>query len=670
MPRFRSSEKNDGAQTIRRIYVIAALFACCFGVLISRAVAFHLKDNGALEKVALRQYRTAVGESSRRGKILDAAGRELAIDITSESIFANPQEIENSVTASERLSQILGINRTKLLDRLSSHRKFIWVKRRTEDSEVKAVKDLNIKGVYSMRESHRSYPNGTVGATVLGAVGYDAKPLGGIELYYNDTLSAKLRPGEMKKDARGHLFLSPANDEGSADLKNIELTIDKTLQYIADNALAGGVKLAQAKRGEAVVVDVKTGAVLAMSNIPTFDPNNYEQYPLSNWRNSAVVDPHEPGSTFKVIAAATALDSGVADKDTVFDCEGGKIKIGNDVISDAHPHAKLTLADIIKVSSNIGAYKIVKEVGRKRLYESITKFGFGEKSGIDLPGETSGILAHYEDWSPVQFATIAFGQGIAATSLQLVMAFAAIANGGTLFKPYLVSRITDENGNPIFVAEPKVAAMPISKKTSEIMTSLLERVVEKGGTGILAASYEYPVAGKTGTAQKVDSHTGLYARGRFFSSFVGFAPADNPRIAVFVGIDDPRGTYYGGQVAAPIFKSIVEQSLHYLKVPATLTAQATPGGAADQFPPIKDMAELPQIISKAEGEKQVVTHEGELWRLPDFRGFTMRGVLAASGNSDIDWNFMGTGIAIRQMPAPGSLVRPGEKCMVEFAPLM
>jgi len=249
------------------------------------------------------------------------------------------------------------------------------------------------------------------------------------------------------------------------------------------------------------------------------------------------------------------------------------------------------------------------------------------------------------------------------------MAFAAIANNGKLLRPYVVGRITDENGNTISVTKTEVIGHPINKRTSQIMTQLLTRVVEKGGTGVLAASYDYPVAGKTGTAQKVNPRTGTYAKGKYFASFVGFAPANDPRIVVFVGIDEPRGDYYGGQVAAPVFKNIVEQALRYLKVPATLVAKSSSAKSAE-LPPTKDMAELPVIVSKSDEDKQVVKHEEGSWRLPDLTGLTMRGVLAASGDADIEWNFMGTGIAVRQMPAPESLVTAGERCVVEFRPMM
>jgi cell division protein FtsI (penicillin-binding protein 3) len=655
---------------VKRVYAIGALFICLFGVLACRAVGFHLSDNANLERVALRQYRTAVRNSTRRGKILDASGREMAIDITSESVFANPKEIENPVVASDKLSRALGVERSKLLDRLSSRRKFVWIKRRMEEAEVQQIKKMDLKGVYTMRESMRSYPNGMVGATVLGAVGYDAKPLGGLELAYDETLAMSSSEDDVKRDARGHLYLSPADEGDDVGLKSIQLTIDKTLQYISDQALEKGVRSANARSGGAVVVDVRTGAILAMSNVPTFDPNNYEKYPLANWRNAAIVDPVEPGSTFKVISVAAALDAGAAKPSDMFDCEKGKIKIGKDVINDAHPHDRLSLADVVKVSSNIGAYKIAQRIGPQKLSETIRAFGFGKRTGIDLPGETPGILAEYNKWSPVQFATVSFGQGVAVTPLQIVMAFAAIANGGKLMKPYVVARTADAAGETVSRTDPSVVGNPISERTAATMIQLLRGAVGEGGTGLLAESSEYPVAGKTGTAQKVDPRTGRYAIGKYYASFVGFAPTDAPRIAVFVGIDEPRGQYYGGQVAAPVFRSIVEQTLHYLKVPATLIATKRGDGEREILPSAEGMAELPDVLADDAEAKQVMKHDDGYWRLPDLRGLTMRGVLVASGDANIEWKFLGSGIAVRQLPDAGSLVRAGEKCVVEFRPMM
>jgi cell division protein FtsI (penicillin-binding protein 3) len=668
MPRFRTVKRDEGKLGVRRLYAVGAFFAICFGLLVSRSIAFHLKDNGDLQRVAMRQYRTAVLEKGMRGKILDAAGREMAIDVTVDSAFASPRDVRDAVAVAEKLSGVLRMDRGSLLEKLSSPRKFVWIKRRIDASEAEAIRRLELPGISLMKETQRSYPNGTVGASMLGAVGFDAVPLGGIELAYDSVLTKRERSHDLRRDARGHLYLAPEGEAPETPSQNVELTIDKTLEYIADRALARGVETAKAKGGQAVVVDVKTGAVLAIANMPTFDPNDYEKYPLAHWRNSAIVDPHEPGSTFKTIIISSALDAGVVKPGDIFDCEGGKIKIGVNIVNDSHPHGKLSVADIVKVSSNIGAYKVEQRLGPKRAYEAIRAFGFGAKTGIDLPGESEGLLSTYTKWSPIQFATIAFGQGIAVTPLQMAMAFAAIANGGQLLKPYVVKRITGEGGTVLSETRPQVAGEPLSPEGARVMTGLLRRVVEQGGTGTLAASLEYPIAGKTGTAQKADPRTGGYARGRYYASFVGFAPADAPRIAVFVGIDEPRGAYYGGQVAAPIFRTIAEETLHYLKVPASLVMTAQAGGAVP--PAAGDMDEVAQVVSEEDGERQVVQETEGSWRLPDFRGLTMRGVLATASDADIDWNFVGTGIAVRQEPEPGSALSAGERCTVEFKPLM
>ncbi len=670
MPRFRTVEKNDDSRSTRRLYAIGAFFACCLGILLCRAVAFHLKDNNDLERVAMRQYRTAVRDSSVRGKILDAAGREMAIDVTADSIFANPREIVNAVEAAGKLSQLLKVDRSTLLDRLSSRRKFVWVKRKATPAEVEAVKALGIEGLSFMRENSRSYPKGTIGASVLGAVGFDTEPLGGVESAYDQVLSSRSKSHDVRRDARGHLYLSPISDEGFEQPRNVELTIDNTLQYIADQSLSRAVAQARAKGGQAVVVDVDTGAILAMSNMPTFDPNEYQRYPLKSWKNSAIADPHEPGSTFKVVVVAAALDAGVARTTDTFDCEGGAIKIGINVVRDSHAHGTLSVADIIKVSSNIGAYKVEQRLGEKRVFGAIRSFGFGSSTGIDLPGESAGLLSPVSRWTPIQFATIAFGQGIAATPLQMAMAFAAIANGGKLHRPYVVKRVLDSEGQVLSETAPQVVSEPVSASTSRTMTALLRRVVEQGGTGTLAASQQYQVAGKTGTAQKADARTGSYAKGRYYASFVGFAPAEKPRIAVFVGIDEPVGAYYGGQVAAPVFREIVEGTLQYLKVPASGKGSGA-APAEEPAAPMHDMEELPVLVTEAEaGDRQVTRADDGTLKLPDFSGMTMRAVLAAAAAADIEWSFRGSGVAVRQYPLAGSIIPPGGQCIVEFRPLL
>lgn len=657
---------NDSARVAKRVFVIGAFLACSFGMLTSRAVFFHLKDNAELEKVAMRQYRTAVSQSTKRGRILDAMGRELAIDTTVDSLYASPREIEEPVALADKLSKSLGIERRKLLERLTTGRKFAWVARRVDPEKAKAVTAQNFKGIYAMRESSRSYPGKTLASTIIGAVGFDSEPLGGIELSLNNILSSVGRSGDVKRDARGYLYLSPMGESEEAKISNVELTIDRTLQYIAERELVKAVEASRAKGGTAIIVDVETGAILAMANYPMFDPNEYGNYSLNSWKNRAVADAYEPGSTFKTVIVAAAIDAGVVAPENIFNCEGGSLKIGSSIVHDAHPHGKLSVADIVKVSSNIGAYKIEQRMGMKYTYDALKSFGFGKPSDIDLPGESIGLMSHHNKWSEVQFATIAFGQGISVTPIQMAMAFAAIANGGTLYKPYIVKRVMREDGLELYKGSPQVAGNPIGPETSRIMVQLLTRVTQKGGTGTQAASREYEVAGKTGTAQKVEARTGRYAQGKYYSSFIGFAPSNKPRIAVYVGIDEPSGgMYYGGQIAAPAFRDIVDGTLHYIKIPGSLQMTLNDDRSSDP----SSSAEL-ALINNSTEEKVVTQHDSESLRLPDFRGLTMRQVLEAAGESSIAWRFRGSGIAVRQLPDAGAVLREGGECTVEFEPLM
>jgi cell division protein FtsI (penicillin-binding protein 3) len=672
MPQYRTVEKDDNSLTAKRIFVVGAVIALSFGVLVCRALTFRLKDNDQIDKVAMRQYRTAVTQSTRRGKIFDRKGRELAFDVPVDSVFANPREIESPVKAAEVLSSVLGVERSKLLERFSANRKFVWVKRRVDEKQSAKVEDLNLKGVYKMRENARFYPGKTLASSVLGAVGFDSEPLGGVELAYDKHLSTRKGATNLRRDARGHLYLSPTDDE-KPEVHNAWLTIDSTLQYITERELEQGVKKSRSKGGAAIVVDVKNGEILAMASYPGFDPNEYSKYPFSHWKNRAVSDVYEPGSTFKVVVVAAALNAGVVKPDDVFDCENGRLRVANHVIGDTHPYKKITVADIIKVSSNIGSYKVEQQLGKEGVYDAIRNFGFGKVTGFDLPGESVGILAPVSKWSPLQFATIAFGQGIAATPLQMTMAFAAIANGGTLFKPYLVKQIISEEGVVTYEGRPEITFNPITPATAKMVREMLVRVVGEGGTGKLAYSSEYSMAGKTGTAQKADPKTGKYAKGKYNSSFVGFAPAKNPMIAVYVGMDEPADQlYYGGQIAAPVFKNISEAALKYAKVPAEVLTVSQ--DVYEQLPPSAipgELAIIDDLDAPAQIGERVFSAEGEKkWKMPDLRGLTFRDVLAASKDVEIEWNFVGSGVAVKQSIEAGNTVSSGNVCKVEFRPLM
>jgi cell division protein FtsI (penicillin-binding protein 3) len=676
------------------MFAIGAVFAVGYGLLISRAVFFHLKDNTQISKVAMRQYRTAVKKSTERGKILDSAGRELAINVSVESVYADPRFVRNKEEAASRLGLILNTDSKKILNLISANRKFVWIKRRISKEEAAAIAGAKISGIYLMSENGRYYPNGELGSSVIGTVDVDAGGIAGIEYQYNDILLVNTQRDSYKRDARGHLYLSPSSIVEQSSPANIELTIDKTIQYIAEREISGMVASSHAKSGTLIVLDAVNGDVLAMAGSPSFDPNNYGNYSPELMRNRAVTDVYEPGSTFKAIVIAAALDHQSVTKEQIFDCGNGKLKVGKMMINDAHPHKKLSVADIVKVSSNIGAARIEQTLGRERAYKYIESFGFGKPSGLDSPGESAGLLSRPDSWSTLQFLTIAFGQGIGATPIQMAVAFAALVNGGELLRPHVVKRILNQDGTVLYERKKEVRGRPIKETTSALMRTLLRRVVEAGGTGILAASSEYPVGGKTGTAQKAGPYGG-YLDGRYYASFIGFAPADNPRIVVYAGIDEPRGYYYGGQVAAPVFKKVTEEVLHYLNVPAekqTLEAKNTADLTAIAEGPLfvsngDEPVTVPQLQSAAAsrpGEAAVQAEEttnelreaarqvriesigDRMWRLPDFRGLTMKEVMDAAGGAQIDLKLIGSGIAIRQEPPAGSVVKSGASCRVEF----
>ncbi len=697
MPRYKTGGEESKRRLAIRLFAIGGIFAVCFGVLISRAVFFLLKDNSNIERVAMRQYRTAVQKSTERGKILDSAGRELAINIPTESVFADPRFIKDRSKAASTLAQILKLDSQKLSELISKNRKFVWIKRRVTSEEASAVAQAELPGIFLMTENSRSYPNGSLGAPILGTVGVDAEGLAGVEFQLNDQLLVSNVKSAYKRDALGHLYLSPSAVDEKLKPPHVELTIDKTIQYITERELSAAVANARAKSGTAIVVDVQTGDILAMATVPSFDPNKFGQIKVDEWKNRAVADAYEPGSTFKAVVIAKALDAAVVTPEDIFDCGMGKLVVGKDIVRDAHPHGRLSVADIVKVSSNIGAARVEAKLGKERVNNSLREFGFGGLSGIDLPGESSGILSPAKTWSEVQFVTIAFGQGISTTPLQMAMAFAAIANGGELLRPHIVKKIVDPDGETIYERKKEVRANPLKAETAAVMRGLLKRVVEQGGTGMLAASQEYPVGGKTGTAQKAAAHGG-YAEGRYYSSFIGFAPVDQARLVVYVGIDEPKGYYYGGQVAAPVFRRVAEESLHYLSVPiqkgivvatASLDAENLAEGPLPSDGSLKHAdiqtdveavsleeskeSEAVQAVSVRKGAEEIsrVMSEGrEMWKLPDYTGLTMRGVLDATGGGEVALKFVGTGIAVKQNPAAGSLVPAGTECTVEFRPLL
>jgi cell division protein FtsI (penicillin-binding protein 3) len=545
--------------------IIGGLFTLFFTVIGVKATYLQVFRGSWLSQKAADQYEVSYRSAGKRGTIFDRNLREMAVSIDVESIAAHPKQIENPKNAAGSLSKILKMNRKALAKKLQCKKKFVWIQRMVTPKEAEAVKKLDISGLDFIPEHKRFYPNKTLAAQLIGFTDIDDHGLEGLEFYYNDVLSGSVVEYTVLRDARGQGF-EAENSEGSASSgKNLILTIDSTIQYIAEKALAESVKEFSAKSGMAVVMDPRTGALLAMAQIPLFNPNALSGFNRKVWRNRIITDPFEPGSTMKIFSAAAAVESGSCSSSSIFYCENGAYRMGNHIIHDSHEHGWLSLQQIIKYSSNIGAVKFSAVTGPESLFKTLQKFGFGEETGIDCPGETAGSLAPYQRWTKIDAGTIAFGQGVSVSALQLIAAVSAVANKGILMKPYAVQAITDYHGRLIKSFAPKIVRRAISEKTAGTLTRIMQTVVTQGGTGVNAALDGYSACGKTGTAQKIDEN-GRYSNEKFIASFVGFAPIEAPKIAVLVVVDEPQKEHYGSEVAAPAFKTIAQKTLDYMNI--------------------------------------------------------------------------------------------------------
>jgi cell division protein FtsI (penicillin-binding protein 3) len=547
-----------------RITILGFLFTAFLSAIGAKAGYLQIYQSSWLSKKASAEYERPFKELGKRGTIYDANLREMAVSINSTSIAAFTRKIKNPAETARLLATSLNMDSGILQERLLSKKPFIWVKRQATPKEVGTVKNLKIDGIEFMSETSRFYPQKTLAAQTIGFTGMDGKGLEGIEFYYDNQLKGSDFEYVVLKDALGQGFDS---GKSAADYsgKNIVLTVDQTIQYITEKALKEAVDENSAKSGIAVVMSPKTGAILSIAQYPSLNPNAYEKFDRDLWRNRAITDPFEPGSTMKIFTAAAAVEYGNCSENEVFFCENGEYRIGKHIIHDTHSYGWLTLKEVVKLSSNIGAFKLASKTGPERLYKTLKDFGFGEKTGINCPGETSGIVSSYKNWRAIDIGTISFGQGISASPLQLISAVSAIANDGILMKPYIVQSIMDQNGFILNRFDPAQVRQAISPATAAKIKNILMSVTEKDGTGFNAALEGYTVCGKTGTAQKTDE-TGRYAKGKYIASFVGFTPAENPQVAILVMVDEPARNHYGGIVSAPAFKKIAQETLTYMNV--------------------------------------------------------------------------------------------------------
>jgi len=512
---------------------------------------------------AERQQQRVVVLDPPRGTIYDSRGRELAVSVQVDSAYAVPPQIQDAKAAAAAITRILpGLDGARLARQLAQDREFVWVARKIDPPLAAKLHALDLPGLYFVRESKRYYPMRELAAQVLGYVGTDNHGLGGLELIYDKLVSGKPGKRTVLRDARRGTAVSPALSFADPEPgQDLYLTLDAAIQHLVESELARTVKERGASRGSAVFLDPETGGVLAMANYPSFDPNRFGDFEPSLWRNRSIMDIYEPGSTFKVVTAAAALGSGKVRPEDMFDCEMGAIVLSGHRIRDSHPHGVLSFADVIAKSSNVGVIKAALLVGDEGMYRTISGFGFGQATGIDLPGESPGILHPLKSWRPLDKAYISFGQGISVTPIQLAAAVTAVANGGNLLRPHIVAA-TGPMRRALFPAPP-VVGHPLTPETALVLKAMLEGVVTTG-TGRSAAIAGYRVAGKTGTAQIPVA--GGYSHSGYFPSFVGFAPADRPRLVGVVAVAEPRGQYYGGQVAAPVFGALARQILLYMNV--------------------------------------------------------------------------------------------------------
>lgn len=553
-------------QINKRAKIILICFFFWMVVVIVRLYYLQIIRHEELFQRANRQYEHTYLYRPERGSIYDRNYRLLAGTTELESVFLDPGLIINTSHLSKTLAGMLEIDDQDLSERIAKGKNFIWVKRKISLQEANMIKDAGLGGVSLTKERQRAYPEKDLAAHVLGFVGVDQQGLAGIEVFYDDILGEAPYWLKGQQDALGGRVYLPEDLLQTLPAgEDIVLSLDGVIQYIAEKELGLQVSRLKAKSGVVIIMDPVTGEILALAVQPGFDPSNYQDYPREKWRNKAVSDIYEPGSIFKVVPLSAALEEALVSPQDNFYCGNGIAHFGRMIIHDIHPYGWLSLGDVISHSSNIGTIQVSQRLGENLLYHYIEKFGFGSKTGIDLPGESPGIFRPLRNWSRTSLPAITIGQEIGVTPIQLLRAYAAIANGGYIIEPKVVRAII-ERGQPKEILSASKPRKILSSVTCKKVTSILIHAV-KEGTGKNASLPTYTVAGKTGTAQKFDPSTNSYSDKRSIASFVGFVPAHHANIVLLVMLDEPQGESLGGIAAAPVFREVAKQVLRYLRVP-------------------------------------------------------------------------------------------------------
>lgn len=624
-----------------RLGLSALFFLLLFLAVGLRAFQLQVLQGERLRRLGERQHLQEWIVQPKRGTILDRAGEPLALSVEAQSVYVRPSRLEEPDALARSLARILSLDVRHLEQRLKTAKPFVWLKRQITPAEAEAIKALDVAGVGMYEEPRRYYPQGRLAGQVLGFVGRDSQGLEGLELRYENYLRGESSSSVVERDALGRRVLV----QGVQEIQippgaNLYLTLDTSIQHLAERELEAAVEKNRAKAGIAVVVEPFSGEILALAHFPFFNPNGFVGQSSDTWRNRAVTDGFEPGSTFKAILAAAALEEGVIGKDDLVFCEFGKYSYAGKVIHDTHEYGWLPFDKVLQYSSNIGATKVAEKLKKERFHRYIQGFGFGQPTGIDLPGEVPGLVRPVDNWAPIDLATHSFGQGIATTPLQLAMAYAAIANGGFLMRPYIVRRVVGADGRALLSNQPHVVRRVVSEKVARLLTSMLKGVVSEGGTGVTAGVDGFEVAGKTGTAQKPDLVHGGYAAKKRVASFIGFVPAHDPRLVLLVLVDEPQVNVYGGVVAAPVFRHIASGALRHLGVVPETPEPLLPAA----------IGEVVRLERRNDDKLKMASSR----EVPDFIGLSMRAAIEKARAMKLEVELSGNGYVVRQSPSPGS----------------
>jgi cell division protein FtsI (penicillin-binding protein 3) len=625
------------------------IIICGFGAVLVKAFRLQVLEHQTWKDRKRAQTETSFKVPAYRGSIYDRQGRLLSYSVPQYSLTANSKQVENPRQLAAKLASILSLPQGELNKKLSSGRTFVQLKRHLTDQQAVAVSSLKAAGLTMVTEYKRFYPHRQVGGHVVGLVDSDGVGLEGIEKSFDRLLRQDpTTVGRLRDGVRKSLWMDSEPPPEPVESYGIKLSLDTFIQYVSEFELDKCIQQYNAKAGEMVVMDARTSEILAMANWPPFDPNLSEQRDPDVYRNRAITDYFEPGSTFKVFLVGAALQEGtIRERDRIF-CENGRCVLAGHTINDVHPYGWLSLPEVIKHSSNIAASKLALQLGSERYHRYIKAFGFGDVTGITLPAEAKGMVRPWKKWRPIDLATTGFGQSVGVTALQLTQAVACLANGGQYVPPEIALEIVDADGQPVKVAEREAGRRVLDKRIAGIVRDMMKGVTQEGGTGVNAAPDGYTVAGKTGTAQMLDPETRRYSTNKYTSLFTGFVPAEDPQLVITVAIREPHGASYGGVVAAPVFRNVASKALPYLGV-----SPSYKGGEPPVPFRLVNAAACEIVKSAAPAPKPVVAPESSS-AMPDLTGMSLKQALEKTCGLGLQPRVSGSGRVVSQNPGPGT----------------